>query len=91
MTNRSSLSQMILREESRRGRRNVRDRLAREYIRDNPQIKVDPEMEIDESKIPEGTTVGAIRGVARHYNKQATIRDILREITNDNTKRTETT
>ena len=83
MTNR--LADLILKEESRRGRRNIRDRLARQYIQNHPDIKQDPEGDIDLDEIPDGTTESAIRGIARFYNKSNLVRQILRERkTNDN-------
>ena len=41
-------------------------------------------MDILRKEIPKGTTEAAIRGIARHYNKQKLVRDILRERKNDN-------
>ncbi len=88
MTNR--LAELILNEESRRGRINVRDRLAREYIQNHPDIKQDPDSSIDYNDIPEGTTESAIRGIARFYNKSSLVRQILRERReNDNAEQTE--
>jgi len=84
------LVDLILKEESRRGRRNVRDRLAREYIQNHPEIKQDPNSIIDSNDIPEGTTESAIRGIARFYNKSSLVRQILRERRNDdNTEQAE--
>ena len=84
------LAEMIAREENRRGRRNNRDRLAREFIRLNPDIKTDPDMELDLSNIPEGTTESAVRAIARFYNKQSLVRSILKERKNDDTGRGQT-
>ena len=82
------LSEMIAREEIRRGRRNTRDRLARVFIQEHPKIKDDPEAEFDFSDIPEGTTESAVRAIARFYNKQSLVRSILKEQKrNDNTSR----
>ena len=86
------LVDLILQEESRRGRRNVRDRLARIYIQNHPSIKQDPEGGIDLDDIPEGITESAIRGIARFYNKSSLVRKILRERReNDDTRSTEKT
>ncbi len=83
------LAEMIAREENRRGRRNTRDRLAREFIRLHPNIKSDPEMELKSLDIPEGTTESAVRAIARFYQKQSLVRSILKERKNDDTWRTE--
>ena len=83
------LSEMLHNEQERRRTRNIRDRMAREYIRCHPEIKEDPEGLIDPENIPEGTTESGIRGIARFYHKKKMIRTILRERQNDNTWRTE--
>ena len=85
------LSEMLSKEEDRRKGRNIKDRLARKYIRDHPEIKEDPEGLIDPENIPEGTTESGIRGIARFYHKKKMIRTILRERKNDNTRGTEET
>jgi len=74
-----SIEQFIEREEARRERRNIRDRLAREFLREHPEIKVDPEGSIDCSEIPEGTSEAAIRTVARFYKRQAYVREVVNE------------
>ena len=81
------LAEMIAREESRRGRRNTRDRLAREFIRLHPDIKSDPDMELESFDITEGTTESAVRAIARFYQKQSIVRSILKERKNDDTRR----
>jgi len=86
------LVDLILQEESRRGRRNIRDRLAREYIQNHPSIKQDPEGDINLDNVPDGTTESAIRGIARFYNKSSLVRKILRERReNDDTRSAEET
>tara|TARA_B100000949_G_scaffold137679_1_gene121093 strand:+ start:4920 stop:5201 length:282 start_codon:yes stop_codon:yes gene_type:complete len=82
-----TLQEQLHREAERRISRNVRDRLAREYIRKYPNIKIDPNGPISFDEIPEGTTEAAIRGIAKYYYKQKLIRDILRERKNDDTRR----
>ena len=82
------LAEMIAREENRRGRRNTRDRLAREFLRLHPDIKSNPDMDLELFNIPEGTTESAVRAIARFYNKQSLVRSILKEQKrNDNTSR----
>ncbi len=81
------LAEMIAREENRRGRRNTRDRLAREFLRLHPDIKDDPDLEFNLSDIPEGTTESAVRAIARFYQKQSLVRSILKEKKNDDTGR----
>lgn len=81
------LAEMIAREENRRGRRNTRDRLAREFLRLHPDIKDDPDLEFNLSDIPDGTTESAVRAIARFYQKQSLVRSILKEKKNDNTSR----
>jgi len=76
----SSIQDLIDREEIRRERRNLRDRLAREFLRDHPEIKSDPDViEIKVEDIPEGTTVAAIRSIARFYSRKAEVRVFLRD------------
>ena len=78
------LAEMIAREESRRGRRNTRDRLAREFIRLHPDIKGDPDMDLESIDIPEGITESAVRAIARFYQKQSLVRSILKGRKTDN-------
>jgi len=87
-----SLAELLAREEHRRGRRNLRDRMARDFISLHPDIKSNPEMELSMFEIPEGTTENAIRGIARFYQKKALVRSILKERNNnDEWPRTEKT
>ena len=70
MTNaewKTSVAEFIEKDDRRKEKRNIRDRLAREFIRDFPFLKEDPSIEIDTSLIPDGTTEAAIRGIARFY------------------------
>jgi hypothetical protein len=63
-----------------REKRNIRDRLAREYLRDHPEVKDDPDNSvIEESSIPEGTSEAAIRSLARHYARQKFARQLVKE------------
>ncbi len=78
------LAEMIAREENRRGRRNTRDKLAREFLRLHQDIKDDPDLEFNLSDIPDGTTESAIRAIARFYQKQSQVRSILKERKRDN-------
>ena len=80
----TTLTEALAKEVEARKKRNIRDRKAREYIKDHPEIKQFPDMDILRKEIPKGTTEAAIRGIARHYNKQKLVRDILRERKNDN-------
>ena len=78
-----SLAGLLTREEHRRGRRNIRDRLARDFISLHPDIKSDPEMELSIFEIPDGTTESAIRGIARFYQRKALVRSILKKRSNN--------
>ena len=76
----TSISALVEREEVRRAKRKLRDRLAREYIRVHPELKEDPdEYIIRNSDIPDGTSEAAIRSIARQYSRQKVVRSILRE------------
>ena len=84
-----TLTESLAREVAARKKRNTRDRLARDYIKNHPEIKESPNMDIKKGDIPKGTTEATIRGIARHYNKQKLIRDIIRETKKDNSSGTE--
>ena len=78
----TSISDLVEREEVRREKRNLRDRLAREYIRTFPGIKEKPEdWIVDPDSIPDGTSEAAIRSIAKQYSRQKVVRSILRERT----------
>jgi len=79
----TTLTEALAKEVEARKKRNIRDRKAREYIKEHPEIKQSPDIPILKKEIPKGTTEAAIRSIARHYNKQKLIRDILRERKND--------
>ncbi len=74
----ADLQGLVERELVRREKRNLRDRLAREFIRDNPGIREDPDgFPID--GLLEGTTEAAVRGIARFYKRKAEVRKVLEE------------
>ncbi|KKN33698.1 hypothetical protein LCGC14_0801040 [marine sediment metagenome] len=81
MSSSLELDQLITRERQRRERRNLRDRLARSFLKEHPEVVDNPEMEIVDV-VPEGTTEAAIRGIARHYHRMRKVREYLREIEN---------
>ena len=73
------ITDLLESELERRDKRNVRDRLAREFLRDHPEIKEDPSIEFDISDIPEGTTESAVRAIARFYSRKKLVRKLIRE------------
>lgn len=73
-----SMEEAVEKARQRREERNVRDRQARKVLQLHPEIKDDPDgIEIPDEWILEGTSENAIRSIARHYRKQAMIREIL--------------
>ncbi len=82
MSSSLELDQLITRERLRRERRNLRDRLARSFLKEHPEVVDNPEMEIVDV-VPEGTTAAAIRGIARHYHKMRKVREYIREMESD--------
>lgn len=74
-----SIEDLARAEMERREKRNLRDRLAREYLRSHPEMKADPEGELV-TAVPEGTSEAAIRSIARHYAKQKQVREVIRSI-----------
>ena len=72
-----SLDDLARAEMVRREKRNLRDRIAREYLREYPEIKKDPEAVLP-TEVPEGTSEAAIRSIARHYAQQKQVRDVIR-------------
>lgn len=79
MSSSLELDQLITRERLRRERRNLRDRLARAFLKEHPEVVDNPEMEVVD-EVPEGTTVAAIRGIARHYGRMRKVRAYIREM-----------
>lgn len=74
----SVVTELIDKELQRRERRNLRDRLARTFLRDHPELVNDPEADINET-VTEGTSEAAVRSIARHYNKMKKIRAFIRD------------
>lgn len=72
-----SMQELAEKEKERRERRNLRDRLAREFLQSHPEIKDDPDSEITD-EIPDGTTEAAVRSIARHYSQMKKVREMLR-------------
>lgn len=75
----SNLEALAASELQRREKRNVRDRLARHFIRAHPDLVDNPDLPLEASSIPEGTTEAAIRGIARFYHNMKEVRRLLRE------------
>ncbi len=72
-----SLEKLAESELERREKRNLRDRLARSFLRNHPKLIEDPKGDILDA-IPEGTTEAAVRSVARHYRRMKLVRDYIR-------------
>lgn len=72
-----TIEQLADREGIRRVKRNQRDRLARDFLKEHPELKTDPSTKICDT-IPEGTTENAIRSIARFYQRQKMARELLR-------------
>ena len=77
-SNETDLEALAQKEIERRERRNTRDRLAREFLKEHPEVKENPDCEITDP-IPEGTSEAAVRATARHYKQAKQVRQVLRE------------
>jgi len=73
------LDRLARSELERRERRNVRDRVARAFLRSHPEIVDDPDHCKISDPVPEGTTEAAVRAVARHYHRMRIVRRLLKE------------
>lgn len=73
-----SLELLAVKELQRRDTRNERDRLAREYLRLHPYLKDNPDAPITDS-VPKGTSVAAVRSIARLYFRMRKVRELIRD------------
>lgn len=78
MSSEPVIDQLARSEIERRERRNIRDRQARAFLQDHPELVDDPEHVIADN-IPDGTTEAAVRSIARHYHKMRKVRQFLKE------------
>jgi hypothetical protein len=70
-----NLENLMDAEIQRRERRNEKDKITRKFLRENPKVKDNPDMDL--SEIPEGTTECHIRSMARYNKKRKLIRELV--------------
>ena len=64
----TTLTEALAKEVEARKKRNIRDRKAREYIKEHPEIKQSPDIPILKKEIPKGTTecIGIPKGIPEY-------------------------
>ena len=78
MTSISDIEAIAEKEIARREKRNIRDRLAREFLKEHPEVKDDPDNAVISDKVPMGTTEAAVRAFARNYRRQRNVRNYIK-------------
>ena len=73
-----SIDSLAQSELARRQRRNNRDKLARAFLKDHPELIDSPDAPIAAEDISEGTSEAAIRAIARHYGTMKRVREYLK-------------